>query len=177
MVEQANRSCRQYVILGTGLDSSARRRPDIASRLKIFEIGRPGPQVWKRRRLGDLGLGRPDWLRFVPVAFEAGASWHGGLAAAGFDARQPAIVASTGVSIYLTRDANSTALHEVAALAPAFVPRLPSCIGNEAQGVEQHANDHVGPLIAVDRSYAPLHPRCGRRTALTVPLVPHPQKN
>jgi O-methyltransferase involved in polyketide biosynthesis len=45
------------------------------------------------------------------------------LAAAGFDAARPAVVASTGVSMYLTREANAATLREAAALAPgsAFV--------------------------------------------------------
>jgi methyltransferase (TIGR00027 family) len=118
VVEQAGRGLSQYVILGAGLDSFAQRRPEIASRLKVFEVDQPGPQAWKRQRLIELGFGVPDWLRFVPVDFEAGASWQDGLVTAGFDNSQPAIVVSTGVSMYLTREANAATLREVAALAP-----------------------------------------------------------
>ena len=117
VVEQAGRGVGQYVILGAGLDSFAQRRPDIASRLGIFEIDRPGPQAWKRRRLVELGFGVPDWLRFVPVDFEAGGSWLDGLRLAGFDEAKPAIVASTGVSMYLTSEANAATLHQVGSLA------------------------------------------------------------
>ncbi|PRX28139.1 methyltransferase (TIGR00027 family) [Paraburkholderia sp. BL18I3N2] len=118
VVEQAGRGLSQYVILGAGLDSFAQRRPEIASRLKVFEIDPPGPQAWKRQRLIELGFGMPDWLRFVPVDFEAGGNWRDELMAAGFDASKPAVVVSTGVSMYLTRDANMATLREVAALAP-----------------------------------------------------------
>ncbi|ABE35949.1 methyltransferase, family protein [Paraburkholderia xenovorans LB400] len=118
VVEQAGRGLTQYVILGAGLDSFAQRRPEIASRLRVFEIDRPGPQAWKRQRLVELGFGMPDWLRFVPVDFGAGQGWRGGLATAGFDDSKPAIVVSTGLSMYLTRDANAATLREVAALAP-----------------------------------------------------------
>jgi methyltransferase (TIGR00027 family) len=117
VVEQAGRGLRQFVILGAGLDSFAQRRPEIASRIKVFEVDPPGPQAWKRQRLIELGFGVPDWLRFVPVDFEAGASWRDGLVEAGFDDSKPAIVASTGVSMYLTREANAATLHEVATLA------------------------------------------------------------
>ncbi len=117
VTERAGRGLTQYVILGAGLDSFAQRRPEIASRLRVFEIDRPGPQAWKRRRLIELGFGVPEWLRFVPVDFEAGASWQDGLRAAGFDAGKPAIVVSTGVSMYLTKEANAAALREVAGLA------------------------------------------------------------
>jgi methyltransferase (TIGR00027 family) len=118
VVEQAGRGLGQYVILGAGLDSFAKRKSEIASRLRVFEIDQPGPQAWKRQRLIELGFGVPDWLRFVPVDFEAGGSWRDGLVTAGFDDSKPAIVVSTGVSMYLTKDANAATLREVAALAP-----------------------------------------------------------
>ena len=118
VVEQAGRGLDQYVILGAGLDSFAQRRPEIASHLKVFEVDQPGPQAWKRQRLIELGFGVPDWLRFVPVDFEAGGSWRDGLVTAGFDDSKPAIVVSTGVSMYLTKDANAATLREVASLAP-----------------------------------------------------------
>jgi methyltransferase (TIGR00027 family) len=118
VVEQAGRGVGQYVILGAGLDTFAQRRPEIASRLRIFEVDHPGPQAWKRQRLIELGFGIPEWLRLVPVDFEAGDAWWQRLGAAGFDAGQPAVVASTGVSMYLTKDAIAATLRQVAALAP-----------------------------------------------------------
>jgi len=83
----------------------------------LFEVDQPGTQAWKRRRLIALGFGIPAWLRLVPVDFEAGGSWWERLLASGFDANRPAIVASTGVSMYLTRDAIAATLRQVAALA------------------------------------------------------------
>ena len=118
VAQQAALGTDQYVILGAGLDSFAQRRPELASRLRIYEIDRPGPQAWKRRRLQELGFGLPEGLRFVPVDFEAGASWRDELAAAGFDPKRPAVVASTGVSMYLSREANRATLREVASFAP-----------------------------------------------------------
>jgi methyltransferase (TIGR00027 family) len=118
VVEQAGQGVGQYVILGAGLDTFAQRRPEIASRLSVFEVDQPGPQAWKRQRLVELGFGVPDWLRLVPVDFEAGDSWLQKLAAAGFDAAKPAVVVSTGVSMYLTKEAVMATLRQVAALAP-----------------------------------------------------------
>jgi len=118
VVEEASRGVTQYVLLGAGLDSFAQRRPDVASRLTVFEVDPPGPQAWKRQRLVELGLGVPAWLRLVPVDFEAGGSWWHELERAGFDARRPAVVASTGVSMYLTKDAIAATLRQVASLAP-----------------------------------------------------------
>jgi len=118
VAEQFGQGVRQYVILGAGLDTFAQRRPEIASHMRVFEIDRPGPQAWKRERLIELGFGIPEWLRFVPVDFEAGLSWWEKLTAAGFDKNQSAVIASTGVSMYLTRDANVATLRQIAKLAP-----------------------------------------------------------
>src|SRR5580692_7330140 len=38
VAEEAGRGVSQYVILGAGLDTFAQRRPEIASRLKVFEV-------------------------------------------------------------------------------------------------------------------------------------------
>ena len=118
VLEQAARGVGQYVILGAGLDTFAQRRPEVAGRLKVFEVDRPGPQAWKRQRLIELGFGIPQWLRLVPVDFEAGGSWWERLAAAGFDAGKPAVVTSTGVSMYLTEEATMATLRQAATLAP-----------------------------------------------------------
>ncbi len=118
VVEQAGRGVSQYVILGAGLDTFAQRRPEVASGLRVYEVDQPGPQAWKQQRLTELGMGIPSYLKFVPVNFEAGDAWWEKLAASGFDAAQPAVVASTGVSMYLTRDAIAAMLRQVAALAP-----------------------------------------------------------
>jgi methyltransferase (TIGR00027 family) len=118
VAEQADQGVTQYVILGAGLDTFAQRRPDIASLLQVFEVDQPGPQAWKRQRLIELGFGIPEWLRLVPVDFEAGGSWWEHLAAAGFDPGQPAVVVSTGVTMYLTKDAIAATLRQIAGLAP-----------------------------------------------------------
>ena len=119
VAEQAGLGVDQYVILGAGLDTFAQRRPEIASRLRVFEVDQPGPQAWKRQRLVDLGIGVPQWLHLVPVDFEAGGSWWEQLVAAGFDPSRPAVVVSTGVTMYLTQDANVDTLRQMAGLAPA----------------------------------------------------------
>jgi methyltransferase (TIGR00027 family) len=121
VIEQAAAGLDQYVILGAGLDSFVQRHPELSACLTVFEIDRPGPQQWKRCRLAELGFGLPDWLRFVPVDFEAGPSWRERLRDAGFDDGKPAVVVSTGVSMYLTREANAASLREVAGLAPGSI--------------------------------------------------------
>ena len=109
----------QYVILGAGLDSFAQRHSDSA--LQIYEVDQPGTQEWKRRRLTEEGYPLPESLHFVPVDFERGQSWPEALAANGFDASRAAVVSSTGVSMYLTREATEATLRQVAGLAPGSV--------------------------------------------------------
>ena len=118
VAEKAAHGVDQYVILGAGLDTFAQRRPELASRLRIFEIDQPGPQAWKHQRLIELGLGVPPSLKLVPVDFEAGEEWLERLTASGFYPVRPAVVASTGVSMYLTKEAIVATLHQVAQLAP-----------------------------------------------------------
>lgn len=118
VLENVARGVCQYVILGAGLDTFAQRRSDLGSKLRIFEVDQPGPQQWKRQRLIELGFGIPEYLHFVPVDFEAGQTWWERLATSGFDPKQPAIVVSTGVSMYLTLEANMVTLRQVSALAP-----------------------------------------------------------
>jgi methyltransferase (TIGR00027 family) len=117
VAEQADHGVDQYVLLGAGLDTFAQRRPEVASCITVFEIDQPGPQEWKRQRLVELGFGIPEWLRLVPIDFET-TSWWDGLMDNGFDANKPAVVASLGVSMYLTREATAAILHQSATLAP-----------------------------------------------------------
>jgi methyltransferase (TIGR00027 family) len=118
ITEQSHLGIAQYVILGAGLDTFAQRRPEIACRLRIFEVDRPGPQAWKRRRLVELGYGIPDWLNLVPTDFEDTDHWLRGLSAAGLNLDQPAVIVSTGVTMYLTRQATAATLRKVATFAP-----------------------------------------------------------
>jgi methyltransferase (TIGR00027 family) len=136
LAEQAARGVGQYVILGAGLDTFAQRVPALASRLRVFEIDQPGQQAWKRQRLLDLGFALPAWLRFVRVDFEAGDDWWERLAAAGFDAAGPALVASTGVSMYLTKDANAATLCRLAMLAPGSTVAMSFLLPREFAAVE-----------------------------------------
>lgn len=115
VVEQAALGVDQYVILGAGLDTFAQRRPEVAARLRVFEIDQPGTQAWKRRRLLELGYTVPE---LVPVDFEAGQSWWEQLVAAGFDPSRPSVVVSTGVTMYLTKDTTAATLRQIAGLAP-----------------------------------------------------------
>ena len=118
VVDEAARGVTQYVLLGAGLDTFAHRRPAGATRVTVFEVDQPAPQEWKREKLLELGYGIPAWLRLVPVDFETGDDWTARLADAGFDRTRPAVVASAGVTVFLTREAIRAKLRQVAAFAP-----------------------------------------------------------
>lgn len=115
VTEQFRQGIDQYIILGAGLDSFAQRKKDIASQLKIFEIDEPATLEWKKQRLIETGFGVPNNLHFVPVDFEAG-SWWKGLLKAGYDSTRPAVVACTGVSLYLSKEAIVATLKQIAEL-------------------------------------------------------------
>jgi methyltransferase (TIGR00027 family) len=115
VAEHAAAGVGQYVILGAGLDTFAQRHPDVA--VRIFEVDQPGTQEWKRRRLTEIGYPSGENLRFVPVDFESGEAFLDTLRANGFDADRSAVVSSTGVSMYLTKEATEATLRQVAAWA------------------------------------------------------------
>ena len=56
-------------------------------------------------------------MHFVSVDFET-ASWWQELLKAGFDINKPAVVACTGVTLYLTEEAIVSTLNQLATLAP-----------------------------------------------------------
>jgi methyltransferase (TIGR00027 family) len=139
VIEQTARGVGQYVILGAGLDSFAQRRPEVASRLIVFEVDQRGPQAWKRQRLLELGYGVPHWLRLVPVNFETDGAWVERLANAGFHAEQPAVVSSAGVSLYLTKDAIAATLRQIAKLAPGSTFAMTYLVPPELSKPEEQA--------------------------------------
>jgi methyltransferase (TIGR00027 family) len=109
----------------------------------VFEVDRTDPQAWKRRRPIELGFGIPAWLRLVPVDFEASESWCERLAAAGFDAGPPAVVASTGVSMYLTKEANAATLRQIALLAPGSTLAMTFLLPLELIEEEERPSQHL----------------------------------
>lgn len=117
VLEQNQHGITQYVILGAGLDTFAQRRTESFSNLNIFEIDQPDTLNWKQKRLAEIGLPAREFLHFVPVNFET-SSWWKELLKAGFDINKPAVIACTGVSLYLTKDAINTTLYQISQLAP-----------------------------------------------------------
>jgi methyltransferase (TIGR00027 family) len=116
VIEQSKQGISQYFILGAGLDTFPQRRPNVASKMQIYEIDQPDTLAWKQKRLVALDFGIPEYLHFVSVNFET-SSWWEQLVSEGFDASKPTVVACTGVSLYLTQDAIKATLKRIAMLA------------------------------------------------------------
>lgn len=117
LIEEIKKGITQYVILGAGLDTFAQRHPELGTKIHVFEVDQPGPQAWKEKRLKELNLSIPKWLHFVPVDFEAGESWWEKLEDSGFQKDKAAVVVSTGVSMYLTKEANLEMFQKISKLA------------------------------------------------------------
>ena len=115
VIEQIKQGISQYVILGAGLDTFAQRRPDISSKIQIFEIDQPDTLAWKQQRLIELGFGVPKNLHFVPVNFET-SSWWDQLLKVGFDTKKPSVLVCVGVSVYLTKEAITSILKQIVLL-------------------------------------------------------------
>jgi methyltransferase (TIGR00027 family) len=105
----------QWVLLGAGLDTFAWRHPEHAA-VPQFELDHPDTQTHKRAEIERLGLRAPEAHRFVPIDFEQ-TSIPDALAGAGFDRDIPAVFAWLGVTYYLTRDAITRTLADVASIA------------------------------------------------------------
>jgi methyltransferase (TIGR00027 family) len=115
VIDERKKGIDQYAILGAGLDSFAERRTETASKLQIYEIDHQDTLAWKKQRLTELGFGIPANLHFVPVDFESSSWWHE-LLKAGFDSGKPAVVASTGLTIYLNKSTILSTLKRIALL-------------------------------------------------------------
>ena len=117
---------RQLVILGAGLDTTGFGLPTWANQWRAFEVDTPETQEWKRRQIAATGWEVPPNLVFAPCNFER-QGLLSALAAAGFDARLPALVSLFGVIIYLSADATKQTLAELATLAAGSELTLSYC--------------------------------------------------
>jgi len=111
LADGIRRGIGQYVMLGAGLDSFA-RRSRLASQIRVFEIDHPATQEWKRR-IAPV----PDNVSFVPVDF-ARDSLRDRLRQAGFDFAVPAFVSWLGTTMYLEESAIGQTLAVTGGFAP-----------------------------------------------------------
>jgi methyltransferase (TIGR00027 family) len=105
----------QYVILGAGLDTFALRRPELADRLRVFEVDHPASQTDKKDRLMRVAGGLPGNLVLIPVDFETD-DLRECLLRNGFIPEKPAFFSWPGVTYYLDLEAIRNTLRIIADL-------------------------------------------------------------
>jgi methyltransferase (TIGR00027 family) len=103
----------QYVILGAGYDSRAHRLK-LPSGLKIFEVDQPEVQERKRSKLPD-EIPNAENVTYVSIDFNH-QSLKEQLLNAGFDQSKSTVFTLEGVSQYITKEAVSSTLNELAVL-------------------------------------------------------------
>lgn len=108
------RGVTQVVLLGAGLDARAFRM-DALRKANVYEVDLPASQAEKRERVKGL---RPKArsLHFLPVDLNEDVL-KDRLAAAGFNAKRPAVFIMEGLSMYLSDAALSSLLSAVDACA------------------------------------------------------------
>lgn len=114
--EQIAKGIKQYVLLGSGLDSFAQRNAEIASKIEIYEIDQPDTINWKKEKLIENGYSLPENLHFVPVDFEA-SSWWKELLKKDFKIEEKTFISCTGVTLYLTKEAIIRTLQQFSILS------------------------------------------------------------
>ena len=111
--EAATTGAEQYVILGAGYDLRAHRL-DLPSSLRVFEVDQAEVQARKRSKLPE-NLTNSENVTYVAVDFTH-QSLAEQLTAAGFDIGKPTVFTLEGVSQYITKEAVSSTIEELATL-------------------------------------------------------------
>ncbi len=103
------RGIDQYVIIGAGMESFAFRRPDLMSRIDVFEIDHPFTQSQKLARIRQAGWTIPSRLHFVSADLTR-ISAVDALKGSGFQRSRPTFLTLMGVAYYISaEDLNQTA--------------------------------------------------------------------
>ena len=111
--KSATSGVEQYVILGAGYDSRAHRL-ELPSSLRIFEVDQPEVLDRKRSKLSK-ELPNSENVTYVSVDFSH-QSLTDQLKDAGFDQSKSAVITFEGVSQYISKEAVSSTINELATL-------------------------------------------------------------
>lgn len=104
MLENAVKfGCKQYVILGSGFDTLAFRRPDLAEKIDIFELDHPATQKDKLERIQKLGWSVPTSLHLIPIDFR-NQQLVNVLRESGFNNNKLSFFSWLGVTYYLSKE-------------------------------------------------------------------------
>lgn len=142
----------QYVLLGAGSDSFALRRPDLADKIRIYEIDQLPTQEWKRERLKAHGYELPPSLEFISADLQHETVLDVLDRSSSFRRDQRVFFSWLGVVMYLTPDAISGTLRS---LSEALVPGSEIVFDYRVQ-TEFIDSDEVDFVLAGDKYTAEL---------------------
>jgi methyltransferase (TIGR00027 family) len=94
---------KQYLILGSGMDTFAFRRQDLLEQLKVFEVDHPKTQEFKLQRFSELRWKHPDKLYFIPIDFTKENLITVITRSPAYDREAKSLFSWLGVTMYLTR--------------------------------------------------------------------------
>lgn len=112
-VAAIRRGVTQCVAVAAGMDTFALRHPELAQRLRVFEIDHPATHELKRARFTMAGIETPANVHLI-AADLATRSVSDALAASPYDPGKPTLFTVLGLTQYLTRDANLALLRDIA---------------------------------------------------------------
>jgi methyltransferase (TIGR00027 family) len=112
----ALRGIRQYVLLGSGLDTFAWRQPAYARHMRIFYVDHPSSLAWTTAQFARRGLSTPANLTFVAADLEA-RELALALDQHGFEREVSAFCSVLGLTQYLSREAVKALLRFAASLS------------------------------------------------------------
>ena len=158
--EAVDRGVRQYVILGSGLDTFAYRQPDWAAPLRIFEVDHAASQRSKVERLHASGISIPANLGLIAGDFET-SSLRDILSAGRLDFNAPAFFSCLGVLIYLPADVVQSIFRLVASF-----PRLSEIVFTFSQGGIDSLAQDAAAVGEPWRSYYDPDVLCGELTGV-----------
>src|SRR5262245_49014644 len=104
LAEAVARGVRQYVMVGSGLDTFPWRQPDFARDMHMFAADHVATLAWTQVRFWERGLPKPANLTFVPTDLQADQLGKR-LAEFGFKPEIASFCSVLGVIQYLDRDA------------------------------------------------------------------------
>lgn len=107
----------QYVILGAGLDTFAFRRPELLSKIRVFEVDHPDTQELKLERIHELGWSQDSSTKYVSVDFSKD-SFKESLLSSGYNPNELSFFSWLGVTYYLTREEICNIFRDITSVAP-----------------------------------------------------------
>ncbi|MEH6942209.1 class I SAM-dependent methyltransferase [Bacillus sp. JJ722] len=111
------RGIKQYVILGAGLDTFAYRQSDLPKDFTIYEVDHPTTQIFKQRRLKEMGISIPENTKFIPVDFNTHLLQQE-LLKNGFNNHEYSYFSILGVVMYLNKADFFRMLSAISVIAP-----------------------------------------------------------